>query len=81
MFAYILFVFEREHEHVISNSAIDWGSYAAAFYFISVTMSTLGYGEILPETALGRGAAVASCLVGVILLGFLFMVVAVSGVH
>ena len=44
------------------------------FWFITVTVSTLGYGDMLPETELGRAVAAATLLLGFILTSLLLAV-------
>lgn len=39
-------------------------------YFSSVTMTTLGYGDILPITSLSRGLASLQTILGVVVIGF-----------
>jgi hypothetical protein len=46
--------------------------FGTAFYWSGVTFFTLGYGDVLPRTALSRGVAIVECGVG---FGFLAVVI------
>ena len=48
------------------NPAVD--TFGDAFYFTVVTLSTVGFGDILPVTAAGRWVTVATILTGIILI-------------
>ncbi|SJZ95850.1 Ion channel [Cetobacterium ceti] len=39
-------------------------------YFSSITMTTLGYGDILPVTSLARGLASIQTILGIVIIGF-----------
>ncbi|MGL4865058.1 MAG: potassium channel family protein [Cetobacterium sp.] len=39
-------------------------------YFSSITMTTLGYGDILPITSLSRGLASLQTILGIVIIGF-----------
>jgi voltage-gated potassium channel len=45
----------------------DVGTFGDAFYYTVVTLSTVGFGDIIPATRLGRWVTVATILAGVIL--------------
>lgn len=47
-----------------------WDSFWHALYFSAVTITTLGYGEITPETDLLRVAVSAEAILGILLMGF-----------
>jgi len=49
-----------------ANPLVD--TFGDAFYYVVVTLSTVGFGDILPVTAAGRWVTVASILAGIILI-------------
>jgi len=51
-------------EHPIST-------WSEAFYFTSVSLTTLGFGDITPTTTLGRVAASIQCIIGFFLFALL----------
>ncbi len=54
-------------EHV--EGPPEYSSYGDAVWWAMVTVTTVGYGDIVPQTAEGQVVAVMLMLVGVILLG------------
>lgn len=48
------------------NSSVT--TFADAFYYVVVTISTVGFGDIIPETAAGRWVTVAAILAGIIVI-------------
>ena len=55
---------------VVSTVEKEW-SYADGLWWTIVTLTTVGYGDISPTTALGRGIAILNMIVGVGLLAIL----------
>jgi voltage-gated potassium channel len=49
-----------------SNPAVE--TFGDAFYYVVVTLSTVGFGDVLPTTPAGRWITVASILAGIILI-------------
>eukprot|EP00747_Dinoflagellata_sp_TGD_P181453 gnl/TRDRNA2_/TRDRNA2_35298_c0_seq1.p1 gnl/TRDRNA2_/TRDRNA2_35298_c0~~gnl/TRDRNA2_/TRDRNA2_35298_c0_seq1.p1 ORF type:complete len:473 (-),score=74.13 gnl/TRDRNA2_/TRDRNA2_35298_c0_seq1:352-1770(-) len=50
------------------NAPIDFPSIPAAFWWSMVTMMTVGYGEIVPRTTLGKCVGFVAMLVGMVLI-------------
>ncbi|MDS0283032.1 ion transporter [Haloarcula onubensis] len=49
-----------------ANPAV--GNFGDAFYYVVVTISTVGFGDIIPTTAAGRWVTVAAILAGIIVI-------------
>lgn len=49
-------------------------SYANAVYFSDVTVLTVGFGDITPTTALGRGLVFPYAVIGIVMLGWSYLV-------
>lgn len=45
-----------------------------SIYFVLITALTIGYGDITPETVLGRIMSIASGIVGVIIVGLIIAI-------
>ncbi|MDX1745924.1 MAG: potassium channel family protein, partial [Halobacteriales archaeon] len=54
-------------EHVQNPNVSNFGD---AFYFVVVTLSTVGFGDILPVTQAGRWVTVAAILIGIVLIPY-----------
>lgn len=52
-----------EHD---ANPAVD--TFGDAFYFIVVTLATVGFGDIVPATRLGRWVTIAAILTGIVVI-------------
>ena len=62
---------------IYQNVGIDYGDYPTAFspyYFSVVTITTLGYGDVLPTTVAGQVAAVSQVVLGYMMLGGLLAI-------
>lgn len=44
---------------------VEWRRYFDALYFVVVTMTTIGYGDLVPQTELGRAFTMIYAIVGV----------------
>ncbi len=44
---------------------VEWRRYFDALYFVVVTMTTIGYGDLVPQTELGRAFTMLYAIVGV----------------
>ena len=53
-----VYLFERAHGSQIND-------FATALWWASTTITTVGYGDVVPQTAAGRGVAVFLMLVGI----------------
>jgi voltage-gated potassium channel len=51
-------------EHAVNP---DVNTFGDAFYYMVVTLSTVGFGDVLPTTALGRWVTVAAILAAIII--------------
>ncbi len=51
-----------------------WNSYSKAIYFTFITALTVGYGNTVPNSGLGRFLSVVSAFVGVVLTGVIVSV-------
>ena len=61
--AYAMQVFERKAQP-------DLGLFANSFWLIGVTMTTVGYGDLSPQTIGGRTVGMTCCIVGVFITSF-----------
>ena len=53
------------------NDVDHFGSIVRAFWFSIVTMTTIGYGDVTPATALGKVLAIAFGIVGIVCIALL----------
>ncbi len=70
--AFGVFVAEGDHQPE------DFGQFKDCIWFIFVTAATIGYGDIIPETDLGRICAILSGMLGVILANMIAGILAVQ---
>ncbi|KAI6236756.1 hypothetical protein M3Y95_00192000 [Aphelenchoides besseyi] len=63
-FATLMFYTERENEHS------DFTSIPAACWWAVITITTVGYGEMVVQTALGKLVATTAAICGIIILAF-----------
>ncbi|KAI6200094.1 hypothetical protein M3Y96_00696700 [Aphelenchoides besseyi] len=63
-FATLMFYTERENEHS------DFTSIPAACWWAVITITTVGYGEMIVQTALGKVVATTAAICGIIILAF-----------
>jgi len=62
---------------IYTQVGIDWGDYEtplSPLYYSLVTLSTLGYGDVLPSTVWGQVAAMAQVVLGYVMLGGLMSI-------
>jgi len=64
--SYIILICERPYPHVDQLAEFD-----NALYYTIITMTTVGYGDIVPDTRLGRYAALAISLQGVVFIALI----------
>ena len=69
--AYIVVIVERAYPHVDQLSEFE-----NALYFTIITMTTVGYGDISPDTRLGRVAAVLVAFQGMV-----FFALIINGIY
>lgn len=67
IFAYIIFLTQFNDKN---NEVISW-TYWRALWFCFVTITTIGYGDVVVSTALGKVFTVPLAIVGIILYGFI----------
>ena len=66
-----MFTIERYQDDMICNSLVDEECFNDIFlvaWFCASTITTVGYGDMVPSTAAGRFVSIAMCMFGVILL-------------
>ena len=54
---------------LVPLSAPDYESVLTPFYFSLVTLTTLGYGDVLPASEMGQALVMAEVTVGYLMLG------------
>ncbi len=64
----------RNHEQLVNGQqlAATWALFWRMFYFSAVTITTLGYGDIVPISDLARLLVAAESILGIILIGLFF---------
>ena len=67
VFAYIVFVFEREEPPPVMESYHHKATFFAVFYMVYITIATVGYGDLVPTTWQGRLAIVIATFAGLLL--------------
>ncbi|KAK3252237.1 hypothetical protein CYMTET_38455 [Cymbomonas tetramitiformis] len=67
IFGYVLYILERKHPDSMKEG---WDNFNNVLWFSAVTMTTVGYGDMVPNTSLGRALACILCTLGIILIGF-----------
>lgn len=70
-FGYFIWVAERNEHHVYGANA-DWHGFSNVLWFCGVTLTTVGYGDMIPETGPGRYLSIICCIFGILLLGVAF---------
>jgi len=53
--------------------SFDYGHLYTSFWLVMVTMMTIGYGDIYPQTHFGRFVCIIACLVGMLLVSTLVL--------
>lgn len=64
----------RNHEHLVNGRqlAATWALFWRMFYFSAVTITTLGYGDIVPISDHARMLVATESILGIILIGLFF---------
>jgi voltage-gated potassium channel len=57
------------------NTDSCWDDFWLVVWFSASTITTVGYGDMVPSTGAGRVVSIAMCVFGVVLLGFMFAAV------
>lgn len=65
--SYLLYLAERVHPVDCGNMSGKFSTYLNALWLVIVTVFTVGYGDIVPLTNLGRAIAIMAALCGLIL--------------
>jgi voltage-gated potassium channel Kch len=59
-------------EYLAANKGFPWettGSFLRMFYFSAITITTVGYGDIVPVTPLARTLVASEAILGVVVAG------------
>ena len=67
LLSYIIRLFERPSYRQLASDDVNYralDSYFNANYWMVITMTTVGYGDITPGTWMGRATIIIACLVG-----------------
>lgn len=65
--SYVLYLAERVYPVDCSNMSGKFSTYSNALWLVIVTIFTVGYGDMVPITNLGRAIAIVAALCGLIL--------------
>jgi voltage-gated potassium channel len=65
-YAYLVFLAERVYPINCDYMSGKFSSYLNALWLIIVTIFTVGYGDIVPQTDIGRAIAILAALSGLI---------------
>lgn len=68
---YVFINYQRPLSGLIEGDTKDYSSYLNCFWFMIITMSTVGYGDFYPRTIPGRWITFLGAIVGVILVSLL----------
>jgi uncharacterized membrane protein YqhA len=75
-FAYTIRIFERPYFHTIGQ--VDFSGLGNSVWFTFITMSSVGYGNMMPSTPVGRFLSMCSAIFGAFILGLLVTIVTVA---
>ncbi|GMI18738.1 hypothetical protein TrLO_g14361 [Triparma laevis f. longispina] len=81
IFSYVMFSVERNQDDMICNALEEencWDDFWLVVWFCASTITTVGYGDMVPSTGLGRMISIIMCCAGVVLLGFIYSIVSQS---
>ncbi|MCP4291050.1 MAG: hypothetical protein GY780_04340 [bacterium] len=73
----MIFLLAMTYAMIYQKVGIDYGEYETAFsplYFSVVTITTLGYGDVLPSTVAGQMVAISEVILGYLMLGGLLAI-------
>lgn len=73
-FALQIQFWERPYWHHLGR--LDFDDYPDSIYFTIITMTSVGYGDMLPNTYVGRSIALSMAIFGAFLLGLVVNVIA-----
>ena len=76
-----MYSIERNQEDMICNALEEedcWNDFFLVVWFCASTITTVGYGDMVPSTGLGRTISIVMCCAGVVLLGFIYSIVSRS---
>jgi len=69
LFMIAIRIFERPVTRALnemgSSDSLDFGNFFSCFWFIIITMTTVGYGDLYPRTLLGRTLNIFISLYGI----------------
>jgi len=69
--SYLIRIFERPYG--LDYGAITWDSYFSDIWFIVITMTTVGFGDMYPSTTFGRLITIVAALWGTFLISILIL--------
>jgi len=81
VFSYVMYSVERNQEDMICNALEEedcWNDFWLVMWFCASTITTVGYGDMVPSTGVGRAISIVMCCAGVVLLGFIYSIVSLS---
>ena len=65
--SYLIFIVERCYPYLGSEMSYKFSSYLNALWLVIVTIFTVGYGDIVPQSILGRIIIIIASIGGLIL--------------
>ena len=78
LLATVLFSSAIYYAEAVGENAEDFASIPRIFWFIMVTMTTVGYGDVSPVTGIGKVCAVLTMFCGIIILALPITVIGTS---
>ena len=57
----------------LSGTKFDFSNLSNSVWLVTITMTTVGYGDIYPQTHFGRFFGVLACIIGMLLVSYLIV--------
>lgn len=70
VFCHVMYVTEREIGYKVG-----WSDPSGCLWFVAETVTTLGYGDFVPNSISGRAAAIITCMAGVFLTSLVIAII------